>query len=427
MLAFGFVYSDNPDVFSDEDPNQAVVVTEKGEMLKGNANHATVIEPVTETPASQDRLRRLLEKLEAQRLRQSEDLPGDIPLSTAVVSVTDPTGDDDFLNSDGAADRAVALQDFLVAMNTGQGRETTSGRFLDLLDLDADLGDLSTQALSFPDSASNPPAEPTPEDYQPRRIGDTRDVDVIRKARTHNMTVLLTGAPGTGKTVLCEAAHGPELITVSCHEGMVLSDLVGQWMPVPTSPGEFIWQDGPLLIAMQEGRPLLLDDASWLSLEVQATLLPVLDTRRSITVIDRPAVNHFVASEGFCVVLTQNPDVGVGIIDPIRSRISFEVHVPSDLSTAQRLGVDPDLLAVAYRLEEDDQERRQQGSIGWVPPIRTLLEATRIRDAFGMEFAASTFVASCPITQADFRQQVQQMVKDQVGMDRVNDGLMSLG
>ncbi|ANE05468.1 AAA family ATPase [Corynebacterium crudilactis] len=428
MLAFGFVYSTSRDVFSDEAPDSAVVLTEDGALLQGDSNAVSVIDPVIRGETSSQRLTHLMEKLFSICLTISETNIAGSSLATAVVDLPQETGNDDFLDDAPEATNLRIVHQFLQRMNAGEGREVTGPDFISLLDLESELDiDDTTYTTPEPTVADEPPTASLSDTYKPRTIDSTRDIDVLRNARTHHMTVLLSGAPGTGKTALCEASFGDDLVTISCNEGMVLSDLVGQWMPVAHAPGEFIWQDGPLVTAMLEGRPLLLDDASWLSLEVQANLLPVLDTRRSITVVDRRDGSHIKAADGFMVVLTQNPDIGLGIIEPIRNRVTFEVHVPADLSTARSLKVDGDFLAIAYRLEEQDRELRQQGGQGWVPPIRTLLEVTQLRAVFGVSFAASQFVAACPVQQQDFRQQVQQMVKDQMGAARVSDGLVSMG
>lgn len=416
MLAFGFTHSDNYDIFSEEDPNLAVLVTERGDVLGGSTAQVDVLEPQAGDSLSRELMRQRLDLIVSKRQAASREM-GDVPISLAVLTLDVSRNDDD---------EQEILSDFLWQMNQGVGRTATTSDFLDLLELDRDIDDEpEAQQDMAADMAATPhPEPPATTDYLPRTIGTLTDLDVVRRARAAGMTLLLSGEPGTGKTSLCEAAYGSELITVSCHDGMTVSDLVGQWMPVPKEPGNFQWHDGPLLTAMQAGRPLLLDDVSLLSLTVQAALLPVLDHRRSITVMDRPEENTISASDDFAVVLAQNPGVGVGISDAIRDRVAFEIKVPTDLRTAQELGADPDLLTVAYRLEEEAKELRAQGAPGWVPSIRTLLDATRVRQVFGTAFAASTFLADCPIQQPDFRERLRGMLQTQTG-ETVTDGMVS--
>lgn len=416
MLVYGFVYPESNDPYTTVDPAQGLLVTDTGAVISGSA-----IDPVLEEPPAGDslthgRMSDLLDALEGRRLRKAREL-GDIQLPTAVVNF----GNRGYSDTDPGI-----LSVFVDAMNRGDGNLLDRGDFLNLLRLDASF-DTDYDELDYREESPEPapPATTIPEGYRPRVVGGLKDVDVLRRAHRAHMPVLLSGAPGTGKTALCEAAFGDDLVMVSCNDGMILPDLVGQWMPVPNKPGEFEWQDGPLLMAMMQGRPFLLEDFSWMSLTLQAALLPVLDHRRSITVGDRPGEQTISAAAGFSVIVTQNPDVGVGITDPIRDRISFEVQVPSDLPTAERLGADPDLMAIAYRLEEEDAKLRADGSHGWVPSIRTLLDATKVREVYGVPFAAATFVAACPITEPRFRENLRVMLGAQMGSGAISDGLVS--
>lgn len=415
MLVYGFVYPDSDDPYSTTDPTQGLLVTDTGAVVSGSALDPVMEEPPAGASLTHDLMGNRLDSLEGRRLRKAREL-GDIQLPTAVINLSRVGSSED--------DPAI-IGEFVDAMNRGEGQLAEGGDFLDLLRLDASLGDFDDLTPLEADPAPVVPAAHTPEGYRPRLVGGLKDVDVLRRAHNAQMTVLLSGAPGTGKTALCQATFGDELIAVSCNDGMILPDLVGQWMPVPHKPGEFEWHDGPLLTAMLEGRPFLLEDFSWMSLTLQAALLPVLDHRRCITVGDRPGGQQVEAAEGFSVVITQNPDVGVGITDPIRDRIAFEIEVPSDLTTAERLGADPDLMVIAHRLEEADRSLRQEGGYGWVPSIRTLLDATKVRDVYGAPFAAATFVAACPITEPSFRENLRALLAAQMATTTISDGLVS--
>ncbi len=415
MLVYGFVYPESDDPYTNDDPAQGLLVTDTGAVISGSAFDHVLEEPPAGDSLTYDRMSDLLDNLEGRRLRTARSL-GDIQLPTAVVNFGSRYSDTD----------PGLIGVFVDAMNRGDGRLLDGDDFLNLLRLDASF-DASFENVNYLDEAPTPatPSSPTPEGYRSRMVGGLKDVDVLRRAHKAHMPVLLSGAPGTGKTALCEAAFGEDLVMVSCNDGMILPDLVGQWMPVPNKPGEFEWQDGPLLTAMMQGRPFLLEDFSWMSLTLQAALLPVLDHRRSITVGDRPGEQTIPAADGFSVIITQNPDVGVGNTDPIRDRIAFEVQVPSDLPTAERLGADPDLMVIAYRLEEQDQELRVDGSHGWLPSIRTLLEASKVREVYGAPFAAATFVAACPITEPQFRENLRVLLGAQMGAGAISDGLVS--
>lgn len=410
MLTYGFTYNSNPDPYSESENIQAVLVTEDGVVLSGD--DTSVKSTTSDIPHGALMLRQQTDTVDSQHQA----------LAKRLREAVDPTVIVDVGNQ-----RSISgiVAEFISLVTDGAGHDRTGRQFVNLLGLE-DETDAKSQVVGYTEETSQKTAISHNPDYVPRLISGIADVQVLQQARDARMAVLLSGEPGTGKTSLAAAAFGDELITVSCHEGMRREDLVGQWMPVANEPGSFEWKDGPLVTAMLEGRPVLLDDFGWASPEVQAALLPVADHRRTISVMDRPDEPEIVAEKGFSLVITQNPNMGVGIIDPIMSRMAFDIQVPTDLATAEDLGVDPDFLAVAYFLEEDNKTAQQQGSTSWVPSIRTLLDTTRIRTTFGAEFAASAFMAACPIDQAEYRQRVQKMVANQLGQGViVTDGLSS--
>ena len=98
---------------------------------------------------------------------------------------------------------------------------------------------------------------------------------------------------------------------------------------------------------MEQGRPLLLDDAGALHQGVQTALHPALDTRRSIDVIDRPGTQHLQAADGFTLILTFNPGNGPGLSEPVRNRMALVIEVPTDFATAHQLEVPTVVIDVA--------------------------------------------------------------------------------
>ena len=419
MLTYGFIYNDNPDPYAADgsfaNSMQAVLVTEEGRILSGNDTSVSVEESTL--PLGPIMLRQQTDTVEDKHRELTRRYNEAVRRPVALTV------------SDGLSDQAVVTE-FVNGVSLGEGRDMTARRFAQLWGLDKETdarheGESDNSAQYAPQQEED--AAPLNKEYVPRHIGGVVDVNVLRRARKAHMPLLLSGEPGTGKTTLAVAAFGEELITISCHEGMRREDLVGQWMPIQDKPGEFEWKDGPLVEAMLTGKPVLVDDFGWASPEVQAALLPVADHRRTISVIDRPEQSDIDAVDGFSLVLTHNPNMGVGIIDPIMDRMAFEVEVPTDLETADKLGVDPTLLQIAYQLEDEAKQAESEGSSGWVPSIRTLLETTRIQQVFGTEFAASAFLAACPIDQLEYRQRLHRMIQAQMGKDaRVSDGLRSV-
>ena len=92
--------------------------------------------------------------------------------------------------------------------------------------------------------------------YEP--IGD--EVEVFEAAYRQKLPVLLKGPTGCGKTRFMEYMAWrlkKPLITVSCHDDLTASDLVGRYL---VKGGETTWVDGPLTSAVRAGGICYLAD-----------------------------------------------------------------------------------------------------------------------------------------------------------------------
>lgn len=117
--------------------------------------------------------------------------------------------------------------------------------------------------------------------YHPRELADLPDVEALNRLRDADVPVLLYGPPGTGKTSLVEAAFS-DLLTVAGDGDTTVGDLIGEY--TQDDAGAYVFQYGPLVTAMTEGRALLIDDATLISPKVLAALYPAMDGRRQIQV-----------------------------------------------------------------------------------------------------------------------------------------------
>lgn len=125
-----------------------------------------------------------------------------------------------------------------------------------------------------PGGRPGPIVRPNGQKYHPRALAQLPDVEALRRLREAKVAVLLYGPPGTGKTSLIEAAF-PDLITVAGDGDTTVGDLIGEYTQDSNGGYEFVY--GPLVTAMQEGRALLLDDATLISPKVLAALYPAMD------------------------------------------------------------------------------------------------------------------------------------------------------
>lgn len=86
------------------------------------------------------------------------------------------------------------------------------------------------------------------------------EVELAQTAYTYRLPVLLKGPTGCGKTRFMEYMAWRlkrPLVTVSCHDDLSTSDLVGRFL---IRGGETAWMDGPLTTAVRQGAICYLDE-----------------------------------------------------------------------------------------------------------------------------------------------------------------------
>ncbi|RLK24729.1 dynein-related subfamily AAA family protein [Micromonospora sp. M71_S20] len=225
--------------------------------------------------------------------------------------------------------------------------------------------------------------------YLPRQLGDSTDVEVLRRLRRDTIAVLLYGPPGTGKTSLIEAAYA-DAITVAGHGDTTVEDLVGNYVPLPDGGFEFAY--GPLVTAMREGRALFIDDATLIPPRVLAALYPAMDGRATITI----AAHHnevVTATDGFFVCAGHNPGVhGAILTEALASRFSVHIEVTTDFQLARSLGVPNGAIDAAIALNA----RMRTHEIDWAPQLRELLAFKRVAASLGLAAAVANLAAIAP-------------------------------
>ncbi|WP_431953427.1 AAA family ATPase [Actinacidiphila sp. bgisy167] len=239
-----------------------------------------------------------------------------------------------------------------------------------------------------------PVMRPNGQPYHPRALADLPDVEALCKLREASVPVLLYGPPGTGKTSLIEAAF-PDLITVAGDGDTTVGDLIGEYTQAQHGGYEFIY--GPLVTAMQEGRALLLDDATLISPKVLAALYPAMDGRRQIQVKAHKG-ETITAADGFYVIAGHNPGVhGAVLTEALASRFSVQIQVGSDYDLAAALKVNRTAVRIARHLAMG----QQAGELGWAPQLRELIAFQKIADVLGNDAAFANLVGIAPLEDRD--------------------------
>nr|WP_246144637.1 AAA family ATPase [Actinacidiphila oryziradicis] len=249
-------------------------------------------------------------------------------------------------------------------------------------------------AVSQPGGKPAPITRPNGQRYHPRALAQLPDVEALRRLRAASVPVLLYGPPGTGKTSLIEAAFD-DLITVAGDGDTTVGDLVGEYTQDEHGGYEFVY--GPVVTAMQEGRALLLDDATLISPKVLAALYPAMDGRRQIQVKAHKG-ETITAADGFYVIAGHNPGVhGAVLTEALASRFSVQIQVGSDYDLAAALKINRTAVRVARHLATS----QQAGEVGWAPQLRELIAFQKIADVLGTETAFANLVGIAPLEDRD--------------------------
>lgn len=141
----------------------------------------------------------------------------------------------------------------------------------------------------------------TTESYHP----SGNELRLFERAFEQRRPLMLTGPTGCGKTRLVECMSrrlGRPLVTISCHDDLTSSDLVGRFM---VTGGDVVWNDGPLTRAVRDGAVCYLDEVAEARHDSLAILHSLTDHRRTLY-LDR-AGEEVKAPEGFMLVCSYNP------------------------------------------------------------------------------------------------------------------------
>lgn len=128
---------------------------------------------------------------------------------------------------------------------------------------------------------------------------------LFEHAWQQQLPLLIKGPTGCGKTRFVEhmaAKLGRPLITVSCHDDLSASDLVGRFL---IGQGNTIWSDGPLARAVRSGAICYLDEVVEARKDTTVVLHPLADDRR-ILPIERTG-EQLQAPPEFMLVISYNP------------------------------------------------------------------------------------------------------------------------
>ncbi len=217
--------------------------------------------------------------------------------------------------------------------------------------------------------------QPRTSDAAPYYEPQSNEVAIFEAAYRKRMPVMLKGPTGCGKTRFLEHMAFQlkrPLVTVSCHEDLTSSDLVGRFLLEGRAT---VWQDGPLTRAVKAGAICYLDEIVEARTDSTVVIHSLTDHRRRLTIEKKG--QEIDAHEDFLLVISYNPGYQT---------------VLKDLkpSTKQRF------IAINFDFPEEDVERKivVNEVPGIDPELAAKLVATgrkgRLLKDHGLEEATST-------------------------------------
>ena len=134
-------------------------------------------------------------------------------------------------------------------------------------------------------------------------VGD--EIALFDAAYASQIPVLLKGPTGCGKTRFMEYMAWRlkrPLITVSCHDDLTASDLVGRYL---ITNNETVWVDGPLARAVRCGGICYLDEVVEARKDTTVVIHPLADDRRILPMEKRGELLQ--APKEFILTMSYNP------------------------------------------------------------------------------------------------------------------------
>lgn len=193
---------------------------------------------------------------------------------------------------------------------------------------------------------------------EPFYLPQKNELIIAEAAYKNGIPLLLKGPTGSGKSrfmqFLAWKLKRP-LITVSCHDDLSTSDLVGRYL---IRGGETFWMDGPMTLAVRHGAICYLDEVVEARKDTTVVIHPLADDRRELAIEKRGEL--LTAPPEFMLAVSYNPGYQSVLKDMKQSTrqrfIALELGYPNaDLETeivGHEAGIEKKLARLLVRIAE---------------------------------------------------------------------------
>ncbi len=191
---------------------------------------------------------------------------------------------------------------------------------------------------------------------EPYYLPTGNELAVAEAAYQDGSPLLLKGPTGCGKTLFMEYLAWRlkrPLVSVSCHDDLSTSDLVGRYL---IRSGEAVWTDGPLTMAVRAGAICYLDEIVEARKDTTVVIHPLADDRRQLPIEKRGEL--LTAPDEFMLAVSYNPGYQSVLKDLKASTRQRFVALSFDYPSAdkeveivcQEAGIDADLARSLVKL-----------------------------------------------------------------------------
>jgi nitric oxide reductase NorQ protein len=225
------------------------------------------------------------------------------------------------------------------------------------------------------------------------------EIEVFESAWRNGLPVLLKGPTGCGKTRFMEHMAWRlkrPLITVSCHDDLTASDLVGRYL---VKGGETTWVDGPLARSVRHGAICYLDEVVEARKDTTVVIHPLADDRRELPIEKLGEVLR--ATPEFCLAMSYNPGYQSVLKDLKQSTRQRFIALEFDYPDAQleqtiirtESGIDADSAAQLVKFAHMTRNLKGQG-LDEGASTRLLVHAAKLmRDGVAPVIACETAIS----------------------------------
>lgn len=231
------------------------------------------------------------------------------------------------------------------------------------------------------------------ENYVPRELaGGRNDLEILAYANKVRHNVLISGDTGVGKTHSVSAhaeSMGLPFVSIACNGATNPEQMFGQHVPSEDGNG-FPWVDGLVTTLVRNGGVLLLDEVNFMKPDISAALHPLLDSRRTLTLVENGG-EVIKAHKDFQAVACINPNYeGTRPLnEAFKNRFGIQLeYIYENNNEDILIEGRPALLDFANQL----RTARENGTIQTPISTNALMEFCEFVEDLGLEFAISNLV-----------------------------------